>query len=80
MTRNNNKYNNNFKELGEYNENKFGKSPANWQKAATKAFSALQQGGNSTSQQQSITQDVIEAAAFFGVKDFKGATRRHNNK
>jgi ribosomal protein L40E len=23
---------------------------------------------------------VIEAAAFFGVKVFKGATRRHNNK
>ena len=23
---------------------------------------------------------MIEAAAFFGVKDFKGATRRHNNK
>ena len=80
MTRNNNKFNNNYKELGEYNKNKFGKSPANWQKAATKAFSALRQGGNLTSQQQSITQDVIEAAAFFGVKDFKGATRRHNNK
>jgi hypothetical protein len=67
MTRNNNKYNNNVKELGQYHQ-PIGK------KQQQKLFRLTK----NVAIEPVINSRLHKDVAFFGVKDFKGATRRHN--